>query len=150
MVDASFLIALAMGESPAARLISIFRRSVVTTVNFGEVLYKLKVKANIAAGASEAIFTNLGVVVEPLQLPAARHFPMLKALDVSLRSANAKRGASKAPSKPRALSLADMACLGHALDRKLPVLTGDQHWLEFDRAALGLEVFDFRDPTLTI
>jgi PIN domain nuclease of toxin-antitoxin system len=75
---------------------------------------------------------------------------MLKALDVSLRATNAKRGSSKAPSRPRALSLADMACLGHALDRELPVLTGGQHWLELDQDALGLEVFDFRDPALTI
>lgn len=154
VVDASFLIALAMRESPAARLIPIFRRSVVTTVNFGEVLYKLKVKANMAADTSEAIFTNLGVLVEPLQLAGARHFPRLKALDVSLRSPSSKasvsKPASKATPKPRALSLGDMACLGHALDRKLPVLTGDQHWLELDQAALGLAVFDFRDPALTI
>jgi PIN domain nuclease of toxin-antitoxin system len=154
VVDASFLIALAMRESPAARLTSICRRSVVTTVNFGEVLYKLRVKANMAAAAIEAIFTNLGVVIEPLQLAGARHFPTLKALDVSLRSASDRRGASKptskATAKPRALSLGDMACLGHALDRRLPVLTGNQHWLELDQTALGLNIFNFRDPALTI
>ena len=38
----------------------------------------------------------------------------------------------------------------HALERDLPVLTGDKHWLSLSVHGLEVSVFDFRDPSLTL
>ncbi len=50
----------------------------------------------------------------------------------------------------KSLSPGDMCCLSHALERDLPVLTGDQHWLTLGAHGLTLRIFDFRDPALAL
>ena len=46
VVDASFLIALADQEPEASRFIPVLARSIVTSINMGEVLYKLDERAS--------------------------------------------------------------------------------------------------------
>lgn len=146
VADASFLIAVAQDDPLAARFATALRRSVATSVNFGEVLYKLHQKAAMAAATTEAVFTALGVSVEDVALAHARHFPRLKEIDAASRSA--QRAAGVAPTAVKSLSLADMTCLAYADEHDLPVLSGDRHWLSLGAQGLQLAVYDFRDPTL--
>jgi len=45
------------------------------------------------------------------------------------------------------LSLGDLCCLGYAAVAGLPVLTGDRHWMTLQPLGLGVDVYNFRDPT---
>ncbi|MHB1929779.1 MAG: PIN domain-containing protein, partial [Acidimicrobiales bacterium] len=73
-------------------------------------------------------------------------FADLKEIDALSRADQAARGVARVKS----LSLGDMCCLAHALQHNLPVLTGDQHWPTLSAHGLTLQVFDFRDPALTL
>lgn len=146
LADASFLVAIAESDPDAARFVSVLRRSSVTTVNFGEVLYKLAQKAGMAVQTTEQVFAGaLGVMIEPVELAVVRHFSALKQIDAASRSAQTASGAAPVKS----LSLADMTCLGYAIERGLPVLTGDKHWLTLAEHGLRVSVYDFRNLSLS-
>jgi PIN domain nuclease of toxin-antitoxin system len=146
VVDASFLVGIATQQRGAARFASLLSRSIVTSINFGETLYKLKQLSGTTAASTEAIFSNLGVSIEPVDLSVVRHFPHLKEVDDRHRKSQ-----ESSPDKgSKSLSLADIVCLGFSRARGLPVLTGDKHWLQLDSQLLGVSVFDFRDPALTV
>lgn len=145
LVDASFLLALAEQHAGASRLAAVLTRSIITSVNLGEVVYKLEQKAGMSAARTESLFVALGVVAVPVDVATARQFPELKRIDAASRS-HQTSGLSKLTS----LSLADMCCLGYARAYDLPVLTGDKHWLTLRPHGLTPQVFDFRDRTLTV
>lgn len=145
VVDASFLLALADQDSDAARFMDVRTRAWITAVNFGEVLYKLG-QAGRPAVQAEQIFVGLGITVDEVSLADVRPFPDLKTIDSASRAAQTAVGLS--PDKIKSLSLADMTCLGYALHRGLPVLTGDQHWLSLAAYGLTVSVYDFRDVSL--
>jgi PIN domain nuclease of toxin-antitoxin system len=147
VVDASYLLALADRNADAARFLAVRTRAVITTINFGEVLYKLA-QVGRPAVQTEQIFLGLGIKVDEVSLTDVRHFPTLKDIDAASRSAQHAAGLPTGAVK--SLSLADMTCLGYALQRSLPVLTGDGHWLSLADHGLRLAVFDFRDPELTL
>lgn len=147
VVDASFLLGLAEQDSPAARLIDVRVRAAITATNFGEVLYKLA-QAGLPAPQTEQIFLGLGIAVDDVSLADVRHFPDLKGIDAVSRSA--QKAAKVPPDRIKSLSLADMTCLGYALHRRLPVLTGDRHWLSLATHGLNVAVYDFRDTAVTL
>jgi PIN domain nuclease of toxin-antitoxin system len=72
---------------------------------------------------------------------AAMQLPELKRIDATSRAT--QEAISTPPAEIKTLSLADMCCL--AVERGLPVLTGDKHWLTL---TLPIRVFDFRDEDL--
>lgn len=147
VVDASFLIGLADHDRDAARFTDVRARASITATNFGEVLYKLA-QVGLPAARTEQIFLGLGITVDDVSLADVRHFPDLKRIDAASRSAQA---AAKVPTEQiKTLSLADLTCLGYALQRGLPVLTGDQHWLRLAAHGLTVAVHDYRDSALTL
>ncbi len=146
LVDASFLIGLADQEVAAMRLVSVLKRCRITSVNFGEVAYKLHQRTGVSADETTHTFvTSLGVAVDPVVLDDVLHFPHLKDLDRASREAQRQAGVQE----PKSLSLADMVCLAVAQARRLPVLTGDRHWTALAPHGLRCHVFDYRDPATT-
>ena len=119
----------------------------ITAVNFGEVLYKLA-QAGRSAMQTEQIFLALGFAIDEASLPDVRLFPDLKRVDALSRAAQTK--AKVASDQIKTLALADMTCLGYALHRGLPVLTGDRHWTTLGEFGLTVAVYDFRDTALTL
>ncbi|MCL2468522.1 MAG: PIN domain-containing protein [Micrococcales bacterium] len=144
VVDASFLIALADQDPDAARFVSVVSRTVATSVNMGEVLYKLDQRAAMTAASTEHLFTRvLGLQVDAVDLAVTRHYPELKRIDARSRD-------TQTSTTPSSLSLADMTCLAFAQEAGLGVLTGDRHWTTLSAHGLSVPVFDFHDATLTI
>jgi PIN domain nuclease of toxin-antitoxin system len=146
LADASYLLAIAQANPLATRFVSALKRTTVTSVNLGEVMYKLAERARRPPQQVVATFGALGVTVAPLELRAAMRFPELKRVDAASRAEQEANGTGRVKS----LSLGDMCCLAHALERGLPVLTGDQHWLALGAHGLTLQIFDFSDPALTL
>ena len=146
LVDASFLIGLADQEPAAARWVSVLKRCQVTSVNFGEVAYKLHQRTGVSADETAHTFvTSLGVTVQPVVLDDVLHFPQLKDIDQASRATQRQDGVQELKS----LSLADMVCLAAAQARRLPVLTGDRHWATLAQHGLQCQVFDYRDEATT-
>lgn len=146
LADASYLLAIAQADPLAVRFVSALKRTVVTSVNLGEVMYKLAERARRSPHQVGAVFGAQGVKVAPLELRAAMRFPELKRIDAASRAEQETSGTDRVKS----LSLGDMCCLAHALAHDLPVLTGDQHWRTLGLHGLSLQIFDFRDPALTL
>lgn len=146
VVDASLLIGIATRDADALRFMSVLSRSVATSVNFGEVIYKLNQKANKSPGETEQAFRNaLGVRVDAVDLAVVRHFADLKKIDAASRRAQQSDGVNPVKS----LSLADMTCLAYGFESGLPVLTGDAHWSTLRVHGLNVDLYDFRDGRLT-
>lgn len=146
VVDASFLIALADQEPEASRFVPVLARSIVTSINMGEVLYKLDQRASTLPAKVEHLFTNvLGVQVDSVDLAVTRHFPELTRIDARSRSAQTAAGIAA----PRSLSLADLTCLAYAMEAGLAILTGDRHWSNLAPHGLAVAIFDFRDLAVT-
>jgi len=141
------LIGLADQDRDAARFMAARDRMTITAVNFGEVLYKLFQRSGRPASQSEQIFVALGIDIADVSLADVRHYPELKQIDAASRTAQASAGVTAQQIKT--LSLSDMTCLGYALLRRLPVLTGDRHWTTLRTHGLGLDVYDFHDPAVT-
>jgi PIN domain nuclease of toxin-antitoxin system len=147
VVDASLLIALVDQDPAAARFVPVLTRSIVTSINMGEILYKLDQRASTPPATAERLFVQvLGVQVDSVDLAVARHFPELKRIDARSRVAQIAAGATVAKS----LSLADLTCLAYAAETGLAVLTGDRHWSTLAPHGLTVAVFDFRDATVTL
>jgi len=141
-VDATFLIDLFRSQSDAQKYVTVLSRSVATTVNYGEALYKLGQASTAKPAALEGALTSTGLTIADVDLRVARRFLELK--DIDKKSAAAQGRAGLNPIKT--LSLGDLACLGYALVHGLPALTADRHWTTLARYGLTVPVFDYRDP----
>lgn len=123
VLDASAVIAFIANEPGALEVESYLPQSIISAVNLSEVVAYL--------------------IREGMKLSQIR--PFLKNLHfnvVSFDEEQALRAAECLPhTSPRGLSLADRACLGLAMTRKLPVLTGDRVWKTLD---LAIPVIVFR------
>lgn len=146
LADASFLLALLDRLPGAVRFKDVLKRSRLTAPNLGEVIYKLRERLNVPPESTARFLRSQGVRVEPFDPASAMHFAELKDIDARSRATQE----AEAVGSVRQLSLADMCCLGHAIDHALPVLTGDRHWLTLARHGLTVDVYDFRNPALTI
>lgn len=140
LLDASFVLALLDAEPAAQRFAGVLPRSVITAVNFGEVVYKVRELAGIEAEEIAGDLTAAGLVIEPTTVDDAVLFGQLKRFDLLARAAR------RAKSRARSLSLADIVCLAYGWRTGMPVLTGDRHWLSVAAAGLPVEVIDYRDP----
>lgn len=147
LVDASLLICIIDSDPDACLFIPILSRCVATSVNFGETLYKLEQLLGADPQKVESAFVGLGLQIDSFRLSSARYFYDLKKVDEVSRKAQLAAGVTL--SKIKSLSLADMACLSHGLDTKLPILTGDKHWCTLRQHGFTGAVFDFRNPSTT-
>lgn len=147
LVDASLLIGIIDSDSDACLFIPILSRCVVTSINFGETLYKLEQLLGADPQKVERALVGYGLQIDSFDLPAARYFSELKKIDALSRSAQLNAGVIS--SKVKSLSLADMVCLSHGLDTQLPILTGDKHWCTLLQHGFAGAVFDFRTSSTT-
>lgn len=145
VVDASFVLAVVDKTPSAMRFKSVLGRSRLSAANFGEVVYKLHQRANIAPRGTAGFLASQNVKIDDLTLPTVMRFAALKEIDGLAVIAQEKAGAHTI----KTLSFADMCCLAHALERDLPLLTGDKHWLSLAAHGLVVPVFDFRDADVT-
>jgi PIN domain nuclease of toxin-antitoxin system len=148
VADASFLIAVAEQDQAATRFVAALSRCEITSVNFGEVCYKLHQTTGVDARQTTSVFVQaMRVAVQAVELAHVLLFPHLKHVDAASRAAQLDSGAVQVKS----LSLADLTCLAYATATgDLPVLTGDKHWTTLAAQGLTVPVFDYRDPSLTL
>ena len=118
VVDASALLAMLQGEPGADAVAMILATSVVSAVNWSEVMQKARSHGVDVADLEEEL-THLGV-----------EFAAFTTADADAAADLWHRGA-------RSLALADRACLATARVRGLPVVTADQAWAALD---LGIAV----------
>lgn len=116
VTDASAMLAMLHGEPGADAVAAVLGISIVSAVNWAEVLQKARAHG-IDIDGLEQDLAHLGVEFVPFTTKEA---------DVAAELWD--RGM-------RALSLADRACLATGLVRGLPVVTADRAW-----SSLGLEI----------
>ena len=147
LVDASLLIGILDEDKNACLFVPLLSRCVVTSINFGEVLYKSEELLDADPQKVESAFIGLGVQIDSFDLSGARNFNALKKIDLASRRGQSSAGVKA--EKLRSLSLADIVCLSHGLVTGLPILTGDKHWCTLSKFGFAGEVFDFANPTTT-
>jgi PIN domain nuclease of toxin-antitoxin system len=143
LVDASFVLGVLFRVPSAVRFTGALARAKIVDVNLGEVFYKAAQVESIAPKEVASVLAAQGLGVVPVGISAAMRFPALKQVDVDLRES--QRRQDRPEKDVKSLSLADIACLSVAIDRGIPVLTGDRHWKTL---GLPLRIEDFRDPDL--
>ena len=143
VVDATLLIDIVRRRSPANEYLSVLKRARVTSINFGEALYKLAGSSTTPAKTIEAALVATGLLIIAVGLDATRRFVNLKTINQKSIAAQERAGAQRVSS----LSLADMVCLGYALEHGLPVLSADVHWTTLSKYGLEVDVFNYRDLT---
>ncbi len=119
VLDASALLAYLQDEPGAERVGAVIAQSVMSTVNWAEVIGKARDRGVDTQGLREDL-ASLGLALEPLSAVQAELVGYLKGL-------TARQG----------LSLGDRACLALGSDRGEAVYTADRAWL---RLNLGVEV----------
>ena len=142
VLDASFLIDVVRRSKDVERFVPVLKRAEVTSVNFGEVLYKLGRTSTVKQSVIENALVTTGLTVVDVGLPTVRRFLELKNIDAKSTTVQERSGSGPA----KTLSLGDLICLGYAMERERPVLTGDRHWTTLGRHGLTVPVFDYRDP----
>ena len=109
VMDASAMLAMLHGEPGADAVAMILATTVVSAVNWAEVVQKARAHGVDVEGLQEEL-THLGVEFVPFTTAEAE-----VAADLWHRGL-------------RSLSLADRACLATAIVRGLPVVTADRAW----------------------
>jgi ribonuclease VapC len=117
-VDASALLAMLQGERGADAVAMVLATSVVSAVNWSEVIQKAR-SHGVDVDGLERDLTNLGV-----------EFASFTTIEATVAADMWHRGGNS-------LALADRACLATAHVRGLPVVTADRAWAVLD---LGIEV----------
>ena len=148
LVDASLLIGIIDSDPRACRFMSILPRCIVTSINFGETLYKLDQFLGADPQKVERAFVGFGLQIDSFDLSAVRNFSALKRIDGLSRIAQLKSGVST--SRIKSLSLADLATLSYGLESNLPILTGDKHFLTLIGHGYSRKIFDYRDPSVML
>lgn len=134
LLDASALLAWMGDEDGADYVESILEESAISSVNFGEALYKA-----VRATDQAADLVALGLHVIPFTARHAMELPALRLADGVLREKARSRG-----DRAQSLSLADMCCLATGVVEKLTVVTGDSYWWEIPLP--GLTLIGYRAP----
>ena len=123
VLDASALLAYMNGEAGAPRVSAVVGESVISAVNWSEVIGKAADRGVDTVGLREDLGA-LGLAVEPFSAEQAEI-----------------AGHIKDQTRQYGLSLGDRACLALGINRRLTVYTADQVWL---RLALGVDVVSIR------
>ena len=147
LVDASLLIGILDEDKEACLFVPLLSRCVVTSINFGEVLYKSEELLGADPQKVESAFVGLGLQIKSFGLSGARNFSLLKEIDSASRKGQSSAGVKA--EKIKSLSLADIVCLSYGLETGLPILTGDKHWCTLNRYGFSGTVFDFASPSTT-
>jgi PIN domain nuclease of toxin-antitoxin system len=121
VLDSSVILAMLFEEPGGELAEEALADAAMSTVNIAEVYTRAR-SAGIGTAAADAIFAHSKVDIGPLSLRQAQLAGELQAATI---------GAG--------LSLGDRCCLALAWDRKLPVLTADRAWAQFD-GAFGFEI----------
>jgi PIN domain nuclease of toxin-antitoxin system len=114
VLDTSAFLAVAHVEPGAERVRPVLRESVISAVNFSEVLQKLVRKGMSLASAEEEVQRFIGGIVPFDQEQAS--------IAAGLESVT----------RPFGLSLGDRACLALGIRLDLPILTADQVWAKLE------------------
>jgi PIN domain nuclease of toxin-antitoxin system len=114
VLDTSAFLAVAHVEPGAEKVLPVLRESVISAVNFSEVLQKLIRKGMSLANAEEEVNRFVGGIV-PFDEEQA-------SISAGLESVT----------RPFGLSLGDRACLALGIRLRLPVLTADRDWAKLD------------------
>ena len=117
VLDSSAFLAVAHAEPGAEKVQPVLRESVISAVNYCEVIQKLARKGVALADAEEEVQRFVGGIAP---------------FDHELASIAAGLEPS---TKPLGLSLADRACLALGIHLGLPILTADQAWAKIDVGA---------------
>jgi PIN domain nuclease of toxin-antitoxin system len=129
VLDASAVLALLAAEPGWEAVDSIVDGAMISSVNFGEVLYK------VAEQGSDPIPTGrdlqeYGIGVVEFSSAMAGQLPGLRERN---RGAERLQADAGVPARKRKrLSLGDMCCLALAIEREAPVMTGDDYWTTLD------------------
>ncbi len=119
VLDASAVLAFLLGERGGADLLREMRGSLITAVNWTEVVEKT-ISVGIPDQALRADFEDVGVGIVAVDAGQAEHAARLRQ-----------------PTRALGLSLADRICLALAAREAAPVLTADRAWADLD---VGVEV----------
>ena len=119
VLDASAVLAVLREERGCEQVQDRLTQSVISAVNYAEVVSKL-VDYGAAGDMAVRAAAELGLFVTPLDEPTATRV-----------------GALREATRPRGLSLGDRACIALAEMLGLPALTADHAWADLD---LGVEV----------
>lgn len=112
--DASAVLAMLRGEPGASRVETLLSGSVISTVNWAEVIGRSVARGVDTDGLAYELMGS-GLKIAPFDLAEAERCGRLWSETWRL-----------------GLSLADRACLATALVRDLPVLTADRAWNDLD------------------
>ena len=137
VIDASAVMDFIYDEPGGDSIQEVLDKSIITCVNFGEVLVKVSSRFRIEPATVESLLEASGLGVALLDKATCKRFPSLSEIDRRSRISRSSRDA-------RPLSLADLACLAFATEHQLPVLTADRHWAELRNFGLRPEVFLIR------
>jgi PIN domain nuclease of toxin-antitoxin system len=137
VIDASAVMAFIYDEPGGDSIQAVLSRSIITCVNFGEVLVKVSTRFKIDPATVESLLEASGLGVAVLDQATCRRFPSLSDIDRKSRM-------SRSSTNVRPLSLADLSCLAFATEHDLPVLTADRHWAELRNFGLRPDVFLIR------
>ena len=123
VVDSSAVLAVINGEPGGEIVAALINDSLLSAVNFAEVMTKLVQRGGSLERAQNAL-VNLDLNVVDFDRELAEH-----------------AGGLVAQTKVRGLSLGDRCCLALALRERIPVVTADRVW---QNTGLGIEVRLFR------
>jgi len=119
VLDASALLAFLHNEPGGDIVRDHLGKSIISTVNWCEVIQKCVERGVDTVGMAEN-FATLGVRILPYTITQAEI-----------------AGQLWLETRPLGLSLGDRSCLALGLEKKLPVLTADKAWQSFNK---GLEI----------
>lgn len=114
ILDASAVLAVIYREPGAERIAQRLAGSAISVVNLAEVLTVVAFRGE-RPDAYEELLRTMGVEVAPVTNAQAIDAAVLRPLTARL-----------------GLSLGDRLCLALARERRLPVLTAERRWLEYD------------------
>lgn len=110
VLDASAVLAVIQGEPGADMVMAALEDTLISTVNYAEVISKL-VERGATYEDADAAVQKIAVPVVDFDLALAR-----------------RTGALRSATRSRGLSLADRACLALGERERVPVLTSDRRW----------------------
>jgi ribonuclease VapC len=122
ILDASAVLALLRQERGAKAVEEALLNGIISSVNLSEVMAR-ELEAGVPLEMIDFQLGRLSIPVIPFDEPLAKIAASIKV-----------------KTRPFGLSFPDRACLALAMDRKLPVLTGDRDWLKAD-LALDIKLF---------